>query len=174
MALPDYFKIEQGTAIIWGTPSGAGVTNNMTLDALASAAGREGVKADLGATFDEEYYVGLRVETGTAPTAGTIVSLYLASSYDNTTWPGLVTGADAAYTVANVNQLGPPVNILVATNVTNTLIIQAAVIWRPPARYVTPVIINSLGQAFRDETTASDNDSRVILVPRRCLIQDAA
>lgn len=159
---------------MWGTSGGSGVNNAILLDALANAAGREGVKADLGATFDEEYYADLRVETGTAPTAGTIAILYLVCSHDNSTWPGLVTGADAAYTVANINQLGPPACVLVATASTDTLLIQAPVIWRPQARYVTPVVINSLGQAFRNRTPDSDNLSRVILVPRRLLIQDTA
>lgn len=177
MALPDYFKIEQGTAVIWGEAGGSGVTNTLSLDALADAAGRMGAAVDLGAQWDEEYYVEFRVETGTAPTAGNTAELYLATSYDNTNWPGKVTGSDAAYpaTVANnKKQLGAPVAILVATNDGNTVLIQQGVIWRPQARYVAPVVINLLGQAFRDEATASNNDSRVIIVPRRSLIQDTA
>jgi hypothetical protein len=42
---------------------------------------------------------------------------------------------------------------------------QNAVIIRPTARYVAPVIDNNLGQAIRNETTATDNDSRLILIP---------
>jgi len=37
---------------------------------------------------------------------------------------------------------------------------------------VAPIIDNNLGQAFRDETTATDNGTRLILVPRRLVIND--
>lgn len=177
MALPDYYKIEQGTAVVWGDSGGSGVTHVFTLDALGIAGARMGTVADLGATFDEEYIAILRVETGTAPTAGTIATLWLASSHDNSGWPGKVTGSDGVYpaTIAdNIKQLGPPAVILVATADTNTVIQQQATIWRPSARYVAPVVVNSLGQTFRDQATASNNLSRVILVPRRLLVQDAA
>lgn len=174
MALPDYIKIEPGTAVIWGTPSGSGVTNNITLDALAAAAGREGVYADLGANWDEEYLVLAQMETGTAPTAGGVVEVYLPSTYSTSFWPYSVTGADAAYTVANKATLGPPIQLVVAVATGNVVLGQGAVIWRPAGRYVGCVVINNWSQALRDEATAADNDSRVIIVPRRCLIQDTA
>lgn len=178
MALPDNIKIQQGTAIIWGE-SGAlnpTVTNTLSLDALANGAARMGAVADLGATFDDEYLVFLVVETGTAPTAGTTVDLYLVCSYDNTNWPAKVTGSDAAYTLgtnnANLRLAGAPVISLIATNDTNTELWQSPVIWSARGRYVVPIVVNNLGQAIRDETTASDNDSRVILVPRQLVITD--
>lgn len=177
MALPDYFKIEPGTAIIWGHTGGAGVTAAMDLNALGIGAGWMGAAVDLGAQWDEEYTVILRVETGTAPTAGLGVNLYLAHSYNNTTWPGKVTGSNAAYpatVAANRKQLGIPVAILKATNDTNTVLEQAPTLWRPPARYVVPVVINDLNQTLRNETTPADNESRVILIPRRVLLQDTA
>lgn len=177
MALPDYFKIEQGTAVIWGESGGSGVTKTLSLDALANGSGRMGASADLGATWDEEYAVYLEVETGTAPTAGNTVELYLACSYDNALWPGKVTGSDAAYpttVVDNKKQLGVPAAILIASADANTVLVQGPTIWRPQARYVTPVVVNLLGQAVRDQTTNSNNGSRVILVPRRYLIQETA
>jgi hypothetical protein len=177
MALPDYLKVEQGTAVIWGHTGGSGVTAVMDVNALADAAGWMGASVDLGAQWDEEYAVILRVETGTAPTGdGTkVVELYLA--YDNTNWPGKVTGSNAAYpaTIAsNKRQLGGMASILIATADTNTILRQQAVIWRPKARYVAPVLVNLLGQAFRNQGTPADNGTRVILVPRRLLVQDAA
>lgn len=171
MALPDIFKRAQGTAVIWGDAGGTSpvtVTNTLTLDALASAAARMGDEVNLGALWNQEYAVHLWVETGTAPTAGTTVELYLACSYDGVNWPGKVTGSDAAYpsTVANnKRQLGPPANVLIATNDTNTLLYQQPTLWRPKAQYVAPVVVNLLGQAFRDLATASDHKSRVILIP---------
>ena len=130
---------------------------------------------DLGATWDQDQIVCLAIETGTAPAAGTTVELYLAFSYDNTYWPGKVTGSDAAYpaTIAdNKKQLGNPAVILVATADTNTVLKQQCNIVRPAGRYVTPVIVNLLGQAIRDETTATDNDSRVILIPLQTTVVD--
>lgn len=176
MALPDYVEITQGTAIVWGESGASGVTATLSLDALANGAARQGASVDLGANFADEYIVELRVETGTAPTAGNTVELYLLSSSDNTNWPAKVTGSDGAYTLgtsdANLRQAGPPVATLVATNDGNTVLIQNQSIWRPRGRYVVPIVDNNLGQAFRDETTATDNGSRVILTPRRTVIND--
>jgi hypothetical protein len=176
MALPDYIEVTQGTAIIWGESGASGVTAVCSLDALANGAARQGASVDLGANFADEYLVYFSVETGTAPTAGTTAEAYLVSSYDNTLWPAKVTGSDGAYTLgtsdANLRQAGPPVVSLVATNDGNTVLTQAPAIWRPRGRYVAPIIDNNLGQAFRDETTASDNGSRLILVPRRTVIND--
>lgn len=178
MALPDYFKQGQGTAVVWGEAGATGaatVTNTLSLDALANGSGRMGASVDLGSTWDMDYAVYLWVETGTAPTAGNTVELYFGCSHDNSTWSGKVTGSDAAYptTVANNKLLlGPPVSILVAPNDANTILRQQPVIWRPPARYIAPVVVNLLGQAFRDEATATNNDSRVILVPIQSSIAD--
>ena len=180
MALPDYFKIEPGTAVIWGEAGGAGVTHTLSLDALADGTARMGVYADLGAQFDEEYMAMLIVETGTAPTAGTRVDLYLVCTDALTRWPGGVTGADAAWP-ADTNedewalQIASALTLsLVATNDGSVTQIQSPVIWRPSGRYVVPVVDNNLGQAFRDVTPNSGNTSRVIITPRRMLVQDAA
>ena len=179
MGLPDYFKVEPGTAIIWGEAGASGVTNTLSLDALADGTARMGAVADLGAQFDEEYSVMLVVETGTAPTAGNRVDLYLVCTHGTAYYPGGVTGSDGAWPGDSNEdewalQLGAPVVSLIATNDADTVQIQAPVIWRPAGRYVVPVVDNNLGQAIRDEATASNNDSRVILVPRRMLVQDAA
>ena len=176
MPLPDYLEVTQGTAIIWGEAGASGVTNTLSVDALANGAARMGASADLGANYADEYLVFVSVETGTAPTAGTTVEVYLVSSYDNTLWPAKVTGSDASYTLgtadANLRQAGPPAVSLIATNDGDTVLTQAPVIWRPAGRYVVPIIDNNLGQAIRDETTATDNGTRIILVPRRVIIND--
>lgn len=176
MALPDYIETVQGTAIIWGESGASGVTHVCSVDALANGAARMGASADLGTNYADEYLVFVSVETGTAPTAGNTVEVYLVSSYDNTLWPAKVTGSDASYTLgtsdANLRQAGPPVVSLIATNDTNTVLTQSPSIWRPAGRYVVPIIDNNLGQAFRDETTATDNGTRIILVPRRVVIND--
>jgi hypothetical protein len=163
-------SVAQGTAVIWGEAGATGVTNTLSLDALASTKARMGASVDLGATWNMEYMVQLIVESGTAPAAGLTVELYMACCHHTDNWPGGVTGSDGAYNdgaeAAFKKQLGVPVVTLVATNSTNTVMKQQPVIWRPRGRYVSPVVVNLLGTAFRDETTATDNDSRVILVPR--------
>jgi hypothetical protein len=179
MALPDYFKIEPGTAVIWGEAGASGVTLTLSFDALADGTARMGAVADLGAAWDEEYMVMLVIETGTAPTAGTRVDLYLPCTHSTSYYPGGVTGSDGAWPGDSNEdewalQLGAPVVSLIATNDANVVQVQAPVIWRPAARYVVPVVDNNLGQAIRDEATATNNDSRVILVPRRLLVQDSA
>jgi hypothetical protein len=176
MALPDYIEKTQGTAIVWGPSGGAGVTANMSLDALANGAAQQGASVDLGANWAQEWVVVLRVETGTAPTALNTADCYLAFSSDNTNWPGKVSGSDGSYTLgtsdANLRQLGPPVASLSATADANTVLEQAGVIFRPTGRYVAPVYDNNLGVAFRDEATASDNGSRIIIYPLRDVIND--
>jgi len=169
MALPDSFKVSQGTAIVWGQSGASGVTATLSFNALADAAARMGASVDLGSDWDREYAVYPVIETGTAPTAGNTVDFYLVCSHDGTNWPAKVTGSDAAYTLgtsdANLRQAGPPVTSLIATNDGNTVLRQAPVIWRPQGRYVVPIADNNLGQAIRNETTATDNDSRLIIVP---------
>lgn len=177
MALPDYIVEEFGTAVIWGESGATGisltVTKTLSLDALADGSARMGASADLGATWEMEYLVYLIVETGTAPTAGNTVDLYLACSHDNTNWPAGITGSDAAWPADGnedewARQLASAyVMSLFATNDGNTVQMQNPVRWRPTGRYVVPVVDNNLGQAFRDEVTAANNDSRVVLIPIR-------
>ena len=178
MAVQGYVKVEQGTAVVWGHPGGSGVTKDLSLNNLGIDAGRMGVYADLGSTFEEEHAVFLWVESGTAPSAGKTVQLFLAASHTASNWAGGVSGADAAYKAAEEDewkkQLGPPVVTLIATNDANTIMYQAPRLWRPPAQYVAPMVLNKLGVAVRNQGTPADNGSRVILVPRRYLQQDAA
>lgn len=177
MATQAEFVLSQGTAVVWGEASGSGVTNTLSLDALADTKARMGASVDLGSNWLRLYIVELRVETGTAPTAGEVVDLYLACSTDNSNWPGGVTGSDAAYNDSSesewlVQLSNAYVMSLNATNDGNTVQKQSGVLWTPKGRYVAPVVHNQLGQAFRNETTASDNDSRVILTPVDSLAVD--
>jgi hypothetical protein len=167
--LPDSFKVSQGTAIIWGEAGASGVTHALSFDALGNGSAIQGASADLGSDWDRDYAVYLIVETGTAPTAGNTVDLYLVNSRDGSEWPAKVTGTAGSYTLgtsdANLRQAGPAVTSLIATADANTVLVQAPVVWRPIGRYVAPIADNNLGVAVRDETTATDNASRVILIP---------
>lgn len=178
-ALPDYAKIEPGTAVVWGEAGAAGVTLTMTVDALASGSARMGAVADLGAQYDPEHAVILAVESGTAPTAGGTIDLYMPSTHSTSYYPGGVTGSDGAWpSDGNEDewalQLGLPVSLLKATNDGNVVQVQGGVIYTAPARYNVAVLDNNWSQAIRDEATATNNDTRIIMVPRRWLVQDTA
>lgn len=179
MALPDYFKSELGTAVVWGEAGASGVTKTLSLDALAAGSARMGAVADLGAQMEDEYLAILIIETGTAPTMGGTYDLYLACTDAQSRYPGGVSGSDGAWPSDGdedqwAKQLGAPVAQLIVTNDGNVIQMQNPVLWRPTGRYVVPVVDNNTDQAVRDEATATDNDSRVILVPRRLLVQDSA
>lgn len=182
MALPDYFALSQGTAIIWGEAGATGglgaVTNTLSVDALASGSARMGAVADLGPTWNQEYILIAAIESGTAPTAGNAIDAYLAWSADGTIFPAGVTGSDGAWPADGnedewSRQLGNPAVSVIATNDGNTVQIQNSRIIRPKGRYVAPITDNNWDQAIRDQATASNNLSRIILVPLNSLIQDA-
>jgi hypothetical protein len=87
-----------------------------------------------------------------------------------------MTGSAGAYTLgtsdANLRQAGPAAASLVATADADTVLIQAPVLWRPLGRYVAPIADNNLGQAIRDEGTATNNGSRLIIIPYREFIKE--
>lgn len=177
MALPDHELIDfAATQVIWGEAGATGVTNTITFEALAAGSARMGAEDDLGATLPPRYKVELRIESGTAPTAGGTYDLFLAWGDDGTTYPGGVSGSDGAWPADGnedewVKQL-EYVGSLVVTNDGNTVQVQAPWIVYPKSRYVVPVVDNNTDQAIRDETTATDNDSRIILTPIDDQIED--
>ena len=176
MALPDYIQLTQGTAIVWGESGASGVTAVCSLNNLANGSAQQGASVDLGANWEDEYTAILAIETGTAPTAGNTYELYFGFSHDNTNWPAKLTGSNGAYTLgtsdANLRQIGTPAVVLTVTNDGNTLLIQTGSIIRPRARYVAPLVDNNSGQATRNQATASNNLSRVYLVPRRLIVNE--
>lgn len=179
MGLPDFFAQTQGTPIVWGEAGASGVTKTLSFDALAAGSAIMGASADLGADFDQEYLLILMCESGTAPTAGSgSVDGYLAWSHDNSTWPAGVTGSAGSWPADGNEdewalQLGRPAISLIPTNDGNTLQVQNGVRIRPRARYVAPVVDNNWSHALRDEATATNNDSRLILVPIRQQVIDS-
>ncbi len=182
MALPDFFKTEFGTAVVWGTASGTGpvVTDILTLNNLANNASRMGASVDLGAQWEEQA-LWLYIETGTAPAAGELYFLYMAvARVSSGEWPGGVTGSDAAFQTTeaandeHLRQFGLPNIVLPATNDTNASQRSNYRRWMPGGQFVVPIVYNHSGQALRDQGTPAANTSRVIMQPLRSLIQDAA
>lgn len=179
MALPDYLGVEMGTAVVWGEAGASGVTATITVDALASGSGRMSAEVDLGADWDDEWIFEARIESGTAPTAGGSIEAYLVFSTDGTNYGAGVTGSDGAWpSDGNEDewklQLGGPAVSVIATNDGNVVQVQAPVIVRAKARYVTLVVDNNWSQAIRDEATATNNDTRFYLTPRRLKVEDSA
>lgn len=183
MALPDYIDVKQGGAYVFGESTASDVTHALSLNSLASGSARMSTSADLGETFPDECLVYVRVETatGTAPTAGNTCEVWIVSSHDNVNWPGFVTGADGSYppsaqTSATLAQalplLGPAACVLVATPDADKVMRQAPIIWRPRGRYFCIIVRNSLGVAFKTEAVAANNDSRVIIIPRRIQVSE--
>ncbi len=165
-----------GTPIVWGEASSTTVaggyttTLTMGMDALADGSARMGAEADLGADHAEEYLVQGAFESGTAPTAGLAFDYFLAWSGDGTNYPAGVTGSDGAWPADGNEdewklQLNAPVTSVVATNDGTAIQIQNAVRVKAKGRYVVVVADNNLGQALRDEATASNNGSGLVMWP---------
>lgn len=165
-----------GTAIVFGEASsttiagGYTTTNNLSLDALADGSARMSAEKDLGTDLPQALIVQAAVETGTAPTAGNRVDVYIAWSVDGTNYSAGVSGSDAAWpSDGNEDewsaQLGEPVLTIVATNDGNTIENQNMVRIPVKGRYFVVIVDNNLGQAFRDEATASNNASGVVVWP---------
>lgn len=178
MALPDFFDVRLGTPwIVWGEAGATSptVTHTLSVDGLANGSARMGQAADLGENMAARYLLYILAETGTAPDARTTVDVYLQWSPDNVIWPAKVTGSDGAYTLgtsdANLGQAGRPFS-LIATADADTVLTQDPFIITPKGRYVVPIFDNNLGKAIRDEATATNNGTRVILIPYRDVLND--
>lgn len=171
-------KLRSGTPIVFGTASSTTIagsyatTNTITLDALAAGSGRMGVEVDLydaNSDLPDFLLVLPCVETGTAPTAGGTFDWYLAFGFDGTNYPAGVSGADAAWpSDGNEDewrvQLGDCYPVVV-TNDGNTIQLGEPYLIQPLGRYMVAVADNNMSQAVRDETTASDNGSGLVVIP---------
>jgi hypothetical protein len=175
MALPDFLKSSAGTPIVWGVPGslvmGLAVTKDMSLDALANGAGRNGVWADLGADWEQAYAVWVVAETGTAPAAGNVVEVYFSLSPVSSVFPGKATGTDAAYSATpsvatNKQQLRYAVSfwsLLLTRTLSRFRIAESGT---HPLDTSRLCMLTALGQALRDEVTASEQYERNCLSAR--------
>ena len=172
MADTAFFKRRLGTVHIWGQPGGTIApvpTLDLTLRNLGNNVSRQGPFLDLGADWYREWEVAFILETGTAPGANVAAYLYFASTYNVTdVVPGGLSNSDADFqtTQADNNEHLPQLSLvhcLRATQDGNIRQIQDTVLWVPPARHVAPVVYNRLGVALRNNATATDHASRVIL-----------
>jgi len=143
--------VKHGTNLVW---KNAGGDYAITLATLLDDTGRNGVKADLGATFAAQYAVTVELNMDIAPTAGGCIEIWWAPSYDNTTFPGGATGTDAAYKAGEVDEWKKQlllIGCLVVTNDADTAVQTQVFVFSPPARYGAPVVINKSGQSLEGD-----------------------
>jgi hypothetical protein len=172
MVFPDDIRIIAGTPIVWGVPGatvgGLSVTKDLSLNGLSPNSARQGISTDLAdanGRLPRWLSVSPWVETGTAPTANTVVTIHLGFSRDPGNFPGGFTGADASYDMASQAQLGFPASIFVAATVTNLLRGQQPSWVRTRGRYVTAAFYNQMDQALRSQGNPVDQGSGIIVVP---------
>lgn len=151
--------IEDGSTITWQDSSG---TYTMTLQNLATVAGRVGARADLGAWPRPLVYRWyMETEWAVAPTADQALELYFGL-WDNDTGPaspqGQLPSTDQGY-AAGAAGLSKRKNLILAGVVTAET---AAVgpfsnsgLIALPARYVSPLVYNGGGQALKNTANAT-------------------
>ncbi len=178
MSLPDFMKVQSGTILVFGDPGASGVTHNLGLNGCASGTAVMSASCDFGATWDEEYTAWAIIKSEASPTAGGTVDVYVPTTFSGSYWPGGVTGASGVWPADGAEdewalQLGAPVLCLVATADTCTIQVSPPSIFRPAARYGVVVVDINWDKTIYAQGSGS-NPSRVILMPRQLLVQDAA
>ena len=143
--------VKQGTDIVW-KPAGGDYA--LTLYTVANNDARQGQKGDLGATFAARYLVTAEISLGAAPTAGNLIELFWAASYDDSTFPGGAIGVDTGYKSNPVNEVDEwkkqllLIGALAVTADADPVAQIQSFVFSPPTRYGAPVVVNKSGQAF--------------------------
>lgn len=150
----------QSGVITWKATGG---DKTLTLTNMANAAGRAGQSIDLatlrhpsgpfaGLKFPRRLVMRLKTKIQANPTVNLPVDLYWAGSPDGLTFPGRVTGADAAFTVVRAPQL---LYVGSIPAVADTDLQDMAFAFSVNTRYGCPVVINNSGAALSN--TAGDH-----------------
>ena len=151
--------IEDGTAITWGD---SGTTYTMTLQNLATVAGRVGARADLGAwprALMWRWY--LELEFASAPTIDGTVELYFGG-WDNDTGPASphaqLPATDTGYAAASAG-LSKRKNLpLAGVVVAETAAVgpfSASWLIVLPYRYASPLIYNGASQNLKNTANSA-------------------
>lgn len=175
MALPDYFKIGEGTAKTVKYGGTAGITLASLANGNATTAGaRQSATLDLGALWAERWRADCQFSIAATPTAGSTVNIY--ASYSSTTGAGLgsTSGSDATYAGYSSDKDAAIVQLefLGAHVCSATTGAQRSLIGTifPKGRYCNFVIDNRSGAAF----SATEEDQFVTLTPIENSIEDSA
>jgi hypothetical protein len=176
MALPDYFKIKNGTA---KTVKNSGGTAAITLASLAngngtSAGGRQSATLDLGEYWAQRWRLNASFEIAATPTAGNAINLF-ASNRDSTgAGDGNTSGSDAAYTGysnnidASTKQLEFLGAHICTAQATSTVQKSLVGIIFPKGRWLNLVVDNRSGAAFH----STDTNQVITLTPLEESIED--
>lgn len=171
MALPDFFKVQPGTAL---TIKNSGGTAAITLASLANGSMQQAVTIDLGANWARLWRIDTDFELAATPTAGNAINLY--GSFSNATGAGAAntSGTDAAYAgysanaAAAVKQLEFLGAHICTTQATATVQKARPGVFFPKGRYLNLVVDNGSGAAFH----STDTNQVITLTPLDEVIQD--
>lgn len=89
-------------SIVYGTRTAL----TATLNSLVNLSNRESNAIDNTSTLAVDYVISVTLKTGTSPSAGGLIYVWIASS-DGTDWTGGATGSDSSYTAGEEWQLQP-------------------------------------------------------------------
>lgn len=146
------------TTIVWTSSGG---DKAITLTSLANNTGRIGALLDRGATFARKMRFWVQVDFASAPTDGTTVDLYLATSDDNTNWDGGTAPTDSALGSADTLRNYVFIGSVILDNITTPNQSQSFEI-ELGARYIAPVIYNNgTGQSL----TSTGTDQIIRMTP---------
>jgi len=169
VALPDYFKVSEGTAKTIKASAGSAA---ITLASLANgngttAGGRQAASLDLGANWSQRWRLECNFELAATPTAGNAINLF--GSWNSATGAGdaNTSGSDAAYTgySNNIDAATKQLEFLGAhictAQATSTVQKSLVGIIFPKGRWLNLVVDNRSGAAFH----SSDANSVITLTP---------
>ena len=176
MALPDFFKVSEGTA---KTIKNSGGTAAITLASLAngngtSAGGRQAASLDMGSNWAQRWRLECDFELAATPTAGNSINLF--ASWNTSTGAGdaNTSGSDAAYTgySNNIDAATKQLEFLGAfictAQATSTVQKSLVGIIFPKGRYLNLVVDNRSGAAFH----STDTNQVITLTPLEESIED--
>lgn len=87
------------------TSYGSSAALTITLASLATSSnkivGRESTAVDNTTTLALDYLVSGKITTGTSPTTGKTIDVWVGALADDTTWPGVLDGTDSDETFAD-------------------------------------------------------------------------
>ena len=176
MALPDYFKVSEGTA---KTIRNSGGTAAITLASLAngngtSAGGRQSATLDMGANWAQRWRLECNFELAATPTTGNAVNLFGSWNSATGAGDGNTSGSDAAYTgysnnidaaTRQLEFLGAHICTAQATATVQKSLV--GVIF-PKGRYLNLVVDNRSGAAFH----STDTNQVITFTPLEESIED--
>jgi hypothetical protein len=176
VAIPDYFKVSQGTA---KTIKNSGGTAAITLASLAngngtSAGGRQSASLDMGANWAQRWRLECDFELAATPTAGNAINLFASWNTATGAGDGNTSGSDAAYTgySNNIDAATKQLEFLGAhictAQATSTVQKSLVGIIFPKGRYLNLVVDNRSGAAFH----STDTNQVITLTPLEESIED--